>query len=93
MPKETATKTTRIYCNYCKQDTNHDLKGEHEFTWYDDDAEFGESNLYRLWICMGCEHGVLQHEHSNSEMSPTKKNPSIFPRVPEMNCPPSLTQN
>ncbi len=43
---------TRIYCNSCKQETNHDLKGEHQTKWYDDESGFGEIIAYRLWICM-----------------------------------------
>jgi hypothetical protein len=65
---EEARKKTRIYCNYCKQDTNHDLKGEHTVEFYDDESGYGERLTDRLWICMGCEHGVLQQEYSNSEM-------------------------
>ena len=61
-------KKTRIYCNYCKQDTNHDLKGEHTVETYQQEWDFAESATYRFWICMGCEHGVLQQEYSNSEM-------------------------
>jgi hypothetical protein len=65
---EEAVKKKRIYCNYCKQDTNHDLKGEHTTTSHDDEADFGETLTYGLWICMGCEHGVLEQEYGNSEM-------------------------
>src|SRR5882724_9895865 len=65
---EEAPKKTRIYCNYCKQDTNHDLKGEHTVKSYDHESGYGEMLTDRLLICMGCEHGVLQQEYSNSEM-------------------------
>jgi len=67
MAEEALTKT-RIYCNYCKQDTHHGLKGEHTVKTYDEESEYGEILNYRLWICMGCERGVLQQEYSNTEM-------------------------
>ena len=53
MPEEAISKKTRIYCNHCKQDTNHDLKGDHTASWWDDDASFGEKCVYRLWILYG----------------------------------------
>jgi hypothetical protein len=81
---EEAPKKTRIYCNFCEQDTNHDLKGEHTAKSYDDASEYGEMLVYRLWICMGCEHGVLQLEYSDSEMMDDEGNEySTFHYFPE----------
>jgi hypothetical protein len=53
--------TGRIYCNYCRQVTNHQLIGEHSFTEKDGvfDDEFNEY-IFRLWICAGCERGTLE---------------------------------
>lgn len=65
---EEALKKKRIYCNYCKQDTNHDLKGEHTVKKSAGEWDFQEHSTYRLWICMGCEHGLLEEEYENSEM-------------------------
>lgn len=65
---EETVKKKRIYCNYCKQDTNHDLKGEHTVKASAVDWDFQEHSTYRLWICMGCEHGMLEQEYENSEM-------------------------
>jgi hypothetical protein len=65
---EEALNKKRIFCNYCKQDTNHDLKGEHTVKTYATDWDFQEHSTYRLWICMGCEHGLLELEYENSEM-------------------------
>lgn len=76
---EEALKRKRIYCNYCKQETNHDLKGKHEVKWYDDEGFFGQMLIYRLWICMGCERGVLEQEYSNSEMQEYETESSYFP--------------
>jgi hypothetical protein len=69
MTDEVVPKKMRVYCNTCKQETNHELKGEHSSSWTDNEgAGFGETLTYRLLVCMGCERGVLQHEYSNSEM-------------------------
>jgi hypothetical protein len=65
---EEAPKKTRFYCNHCRVETNQELKGEHSIKSYDEESGFGEIVTDRLWICMGCEHGVLQQEYSNSEM-------------------------
>ncbi len=65
---EEALNKKRIFCNYCKQDTNHDLKGEHTVKTSATDWDFQEHSTYRLWICMGCEHGLLEQEYENSEM-------------------------
>jgi hypothetical protein len=65
---EAALNKKRIFCNYCKQDTNHDLKGEHTVKTSATDRDFQEHSTYRLWICMGCEHGLLELEYENSEM-------------------------
>src|SRR6266436_447374 len=65
---EVALNKKRIFCNYCKQDTNHDLKGEHTVKTSATDWDFQEHSTYRLWICMGCEHGLLEQEYENSEM-------------------------
>jgi hypothetical protein len=62
-----------------KQHTNHELKGEHAFKWYDEDHFFGQILIYRLWICRGCEHGVLQQEYSTSEMQEGEEEISYFP--------------
>jgi Domain of unknown function (DUF4145) len=70
----------RIYCNFCKQHTNHESKGEHAVKWYDEDHFFGQILIYHLWICSGCERGVLQQEYSNSEMQEGEEEISYFPQ-------------
>jgi len=57
---------TRIYCNWCKHETNHELKGQHRVVY--DPEGLGETFIYRLWICMGCERAVLQEEYTNNAM-------------------------
>jgi hypothetical protein len=61
-------KKKKIYCNTCKQSTNHTLIGEHSVSEYDQNAGWGEASTYRLWICAGCEAGTLEDEYSNSAM-------------------------
>jgi hypothetical protein len=55
-------KKHRIYCNWCQQETNHELRGEHQFPA---GVEIGEDDLwlYRFWVCSGCEHGTLLQSH------------------------------
>jgi|SRR5713101_6746733 len=68
MTEATTSGKTEIYCNYCKHETNHEPRGTHEKTWYDQEIDFDEKMTYRLFTCMGCEHGVLQVEYANSDM-------------------------
>ena len=65
---EESRKKKRIYCNYCKQETNHNLQGEHTVKTSATDWDYQEHSTDRLWICLGCEHGVLEREYANSEM-------------------------
>jgi hypothetical protein len=54
----------RLYCNWCKHETNHELKGEHTGTFGNPElGELREVLTYRLWICMGCEKGLLEEEY------------------------------
>jgi hypothetical protein len=68
MTDEAAGKT-RIYCNSCRQETNHEQKGEHKGIFHDEQG-FGEVLIYSLWICIGCESGVLQRIYTNDAMDP-----------------------
>jgi hypothetical protein len=58
----------KIYCNTCKQSTNHTLIGEHAVSKYDERSDWGEMSTYRLWICAGCETGTLEDEYSDTSM-------------------------
>lgn len=68
MAEEVVPNKTRIYCNWCKQETNHELKGEHQAIWGLGPNDFGESLHYKLWICKGCEHGLLEELYGNEDM-------------------------
>lgn len=64
-------KKKRLYCNWCKQETNHELKGEHKAVYGNPEAgEMREVLTYRLWICMGCEKGLLEEEYWNDVAMP-----------------------
>jgi hypothetical protein len=76
MAADTPNKT-RIYCNWCKQETNHELKGEHTVKFPDED--FPEMLVYRFWICMGCERGTLQEGYWNGGMNEDDEEQEYFP--------------
>jgi hypothetical protein len=48
----------KIYCNTCKIETNHELKGTHHKE-YDNDYGWEITN-YHFWICLGCETATLE---------------------------------
>ncbi len=54
----------RIYCNRCKNWTNHIIKGEHSKQFYEEEYGrliFWEEVVYRLWICAGCDQGTMEY--------------------------------
>ncbi|MFH1117072.1 MAG: DUF4145 domain-containing protein [Pseudomonadota bacterium] len=53
-------KSKRIYCNECKNETNHLLRGFHSRTYRDDDGCWEEEVTYSLWTCAGCDTGTLE---------------------------------
>lgn len=53
----TEDQTQRIYCNECRQATNHRRVGQHGRSVHDNDPlEY----VYNLWVCAGCEAGTLE---------------------------------
>ena len=58
--------TNRIYCNRCKQTTNHNLTGQHAHS--ERDEFWWETTTYRLWICAGCESGTLEQAYTDISM-------------------------
>jgi hypothetical protein len=78
---EEALNKTRIYCNWCKRETNHEFKGGHKVV-YDPEA-LAEMFVYRLWICMGCERALLQEEYSNNTMPEGYAHFEYFPERSE----------
>lgn len=49
----------KIYCNSCKQTTNHLLKGEHRWKEVGSQDDW-EEVTHRLFICAGCETGTME---------------------------------
>ena len=49
----------RIYCNRCKDETNHVLRGSHS-RYYSEDEGLWEEFIHRFWTCAGCETGTLE---------------------------------
>jgi len=64
MVKTMSQEQKLIFCNRCKNETNHVLKGEHSRRFYEKEhgqLMFWEEVADRLWICAGCEQGTLEH--------------------------------
>jgi hypothetical protein len=75
---EDAPYKLRVYCNWWKQETKHESKGEYFARW--DDDGFYETLTYRLLICLGCEHAVLQEEYESAGM---RDGEAVFSYYPE----------
>jgi hypothetical protein len=64
-----------IYCNRCSQETNHYLKAIHIFNQRDQNRSDSEVDwerqwTYILWICAGCNHGVLEENFTTPLNNP-----------------------
>jgi ribosomal protein L44E len=72
MPPQTSPTSRRIFCNKCKRDTNHDLRGSyehrHEIETEQWDGWWGE--LCHLYACAGCESPTLMVIFEWSEDEP-----------------------
>jgi hypothetical protein len=79
MADEETKRIPRIYCNWCKRETNHKLKGQHKATYGDEEDGVIEVLTYRLWICMGCEHGLLQEGYWISGMPDEAEEQEYYP--------------
>ena len=69
------TDPKKIYCNTCKHETNHILKGSHQCDDVDTDigfdgdehVVFSEGWLYEFWVCLGCDTAtMLAHYHCDN---------------------------
>ncbi len=69
----------RLYCNWCKQETNHEVKGQHVVI-FNAPGEMQEVLIYRLWICRGCERGLLEQEYLNEVMGEDEEDLEYFPK-------------
>ena len=91
----------KFYCNRCKQVTHHQLHSVHERNDEEVAYEgtsmahvvFWETDEYRLWICCGCDAGLLESAYTNmgmsdetgdqffnSELSPKPQRTSLTPK-------------
>jgi len=77
MPGEEIEKK-RLYCNSCKQITNHECKGRYKGVFGTIET-LHEELTYRLWICMGCEIGVLEQAYWNPFMEDGEFEYDYFP--------------
>jgi Domain of unknown function (DUF4145) len=77
--KEREVDRKRLYCNWCKQETNHEVKGQHT-TIFNAPDEMQEVLIFRLWICMGCEKGMLEKEYLNEFMGEDEEELEYFPK-------------
>jgi hypothetical protein len=57
---EPTERRMRLYCNTCKNETNHILRGEHRRSYSEDDTNYWEETFYRLWTCAGCDTGLME---------------------------------
>lgn len=57
----------KVYCNECKRETWHDLRGSHPYSILDDlgDGEVypAVEGSYRFWTCAGCDTGTLHDDY------------------------------
>lgn len=77
---ESAPEKKYIFCNYCKSDTNHLLKGDHYRESYDSYDNYWQLSGCRLWICAGCENGTME-EYYTSDGSVDERGNQIYQRT------------
>lgn len=61
----------RIFCNRCKNETNHILKSDHGRRFYEEENGqllYWEEELSRFWVCAGCDQGLLEECYTMSGM-------------------------
>src|SRR5262249_16093042 len=76
---ESPTNKIRIYCNWCKQETNKAQNGDDYKGTFPEEG-YTEVLLYSLWICMGCEHGVLRQDYWVDGMPEDMTEAQYFPK-------------
>lgn len=60
---------TKIYCNICKGETNHDIKSTHAQSYLEEFEDHGqkfqgyyEETEFRFLVCRGCDSATLQEK-------------------------------
>lgn len=67
----------RIFCNRCKNETNHILKSDHDRRFYEEENGqllYWEEEVSRFWVCAGCDEGLLEVCYTMSGMIDEKGN-------------------
>ncbi len=59
------SQSQRIFCNVCKTNTNHILKGSH-FNEYEKPGGYWRQTYFLLWACAGCDNGVLEERYTDA---------------------------
>src|SRR5690349_2172603 len=90
----------RLFCNTCKGDTRHELKTIHprEINYIENEGTpneylaFWEILEYRLWICLGCDTGLMEIGYHNNGMYDSEADKEIweselFPKREKSNLP------
>ena len=74
----------KLFCNTCKNRTNHLLDSKHT-RWYfeleNEEDEFplwSEEWEYRFWICMGCDTAVLEEVYNGPECSTDEDGDTLY---------------
>ncbi len=65
------TRSKRIYCNQCSGETNHVLHAEHKQRYQESEGlhlAYWEEATYGLWVCAGCDTGILEAAWTGSGM-------------------------
>ena len=76
MSNLTVGATRRLFCNVCKGETWHELKAVHErrLDYIENEGTpneyraFWEKFEFRLWVCRGCDTGLLEEAYQNEGM-------------------------
>src|SRR5690349_5614907 len=69
----------KLYCNRCKRESNHNLRGNYYSADTDEETLFEESEDCSLYECAGCEAPTLLVEYRNSGMGDDETDISLFP--------------
>jgi hypothetical protein len=78
--------TCRLYCNTCCRETYHELKAVHqrsepEYAYKGQPAQQlinVEFLFYCLWVCQGCQTGVLEIAYTHMDMVDPRTNAQIW---------------
>jgi hypothetical protein len=67
--EEATGNTRRIFCNFCKQVTHHNLVLSHAYDYRIDEESPDEYGQYRLWACAGCDTCTMEDHYTADYMT------------------------